>query len=200
MGRIVHGNKNFGYAPINVVESGGVKTYSFGTPVMLPGMVSMEVELDSEAQNIYADDRSYCVIRGAKVRTATGTFRYITSAYAQYLGYKLNTNGMLSDTGTHANHCIFFETEEYDDEAGIETRTLHYLYKANGGEPSRSSETDEDDVSAEEIEVEYNCSESDFVVDDDGKSVSYAYITRTEENKDDYDAFTSSVILPTTAF
>lgn len=200
MGRIVHGNKSFGYAPIIVTESGGVKSYSFGAPVMLPGMVSMEVELDSDAQIIYADDRSYCTIRGAKVRTATATVRYVSAAYAQLLGFKQTDNGMLVDTGTHDNHCIFFETEEYDDEMGEKTRTLHYLYKANGGEPSRSSETDEDDVNAAEIEIEYKCSESDFVTDDDGEFVSYGYITRTESNKDDYDNFTSAVILPTTEF
>lgn len=196
MGRIIHGNKSFGYADIITTESGGVTTKSFGVPVMLPGMVSMEVELDSEAQNIYADDRSYCTIRGAKIRTATGAFRYIPAAYAAFLGYKQNASGMLTDTGLHKDHVIFFETEEYDDEQNIETRTLHYLYKANGGEPSRSSETDEDEVTAEEVEVEYNCTESDFVVDDDGKAVSYGYITRTEENKAVYDTFKTTVLLP----
>lgn len=198
MGRIVHGNKNFGYAPINSSTSGGETTYEFGAPVMLPGMVSMEVELDSEAQNIYADNRSYCTIRGAKIRTATATVRYVSQAYAQLLGFLQNSNGMMTDTGTHANHCIFFETEEYDDEQNVQTRTLHYLYKANGGEPSRSSETDEDDVSAEEIEIEYNCTESELALDDNGDAVSYGYITRTEENKALYDSFTTRVILPTT--
>lgn len=199
MGRIVHGNKNFGYAPIIATENNGVTTYSFGTPVMLPGMVSMEVELDSDAQNIYADDRSYCTIRGAKVRTATATVRYVSAAYAQLLGYIQNANGMLTDTGTHANHCIFFETEEYDDEANEKTTTLHYLYQANGGEPSRSSETDEDDVSAEEIEIEYNCTASSIALDDNGEAVSYGYLTRTTANATLYDSFTSQVILPTTA-
>lgn len=199
MGRIIHGNKNFGYADIVSTESGGVVTYSFAAPVMLPGMVSMEVELDSDAQNIYADNRSYCTIRGAKVRTATATVRYVSAAYAQFLGYASNTNGMLTDTGVHKNHCIFFETEEYDDEQNIKTQTLHYLYKVNGGEPSRSSETDEDDVTAEEIEIEYNCTESDWVVDDNGNNVSYGYITRTDANASLYDSFKSAVILPTSA-
>ena len=89
MGRIIHGNKNFGYAPI--VSSEG--TFSFGTPVMLDGMVSSTIEVEQSDNKIYADDTTYCVVKGAKVRTAEVGLRYIDEAYAQYLGYYLNEDG-----------------------------------------------------------------------------------------------------------
>ncbi len=194
MGRIIHGNKNFGYAPI--LSNDGV--LSFGTPVMLPGMVSSTIEVEQEATNIYGDDKVYCVVNGAKVRTAEIVLRYINEEYAQYLGYKLNANGMLTDTGSFPNHCVFFETEEQDCDTGLSTRTLHYLYNVMASTPSKESATDEEEITAEEITVSYSANDSAFVVDDDGNHAQYGYITRTDENAEVYDNFINAVILPTT--
>lgn len=193
MGRIIHGNQNFGYATINV----GSDSTTFGTPVMLPGMVSMEIEVDQDTTTIYADNKSYCQLMGAKVRKATGSFRYISNAYAQLLGFYQNENGMMTDTGPHSNHCIFFETVEENCEDSSVTQTLHYLYNVKGGEPSFSSATDEDEVEAQEIEIEYTANDSSFVVDGQGKAVQYGYITRTAENATWYDTFTQAVLKPT---
>lgn len=192
MGKIIHGNKNFGFAPIT--ETGGV--YSFGTPVMIQGLVNATIEVEQEDTNIYADDKVFCRVKGAKVRTATVTFRNIPAAYAQYLGFVANDNGTYTDTGSFANHCIFFQTEEEDCETGLSTQTLHYLYNVQGSEPTQESTTDEDEVEAAEIEVEYSATDSPFVVDDNGKAVQYGYITRDETNKTLFDTFQSAVILP----
>ena len=194
MGRIVHGNKNFGYAPINIDEQGN---YSFGEPVMLAGMVSSSMEVEQEDTSVYADDKTYCMIKGAKARSLEVNLRYIPSEYAQYLGFKLNESGMLTDTGNFPNHCIFFESEEEDCDTGETTTTLHYLYNVKGGEPSKETATDEEQVEAQEITVSYNAMESAFVVDDDGEFVQYAYITRTDENATTYDTFKQAVLTPT---
>lgn len=192
MGRIIHGNKNFGYAPINVSGS----TYTFGIPVMLNGMVSSSMEIEQEDTSVYADDKTYCMIKGAKVRTCEVVFRYIPEAYAEYLGFKINENGVLTDTGNFPNHCIFFETEEEDCDTGESTTTLHYLYNVKGSEPSKETSTDEEEVSAQEITVSYSAMDSSFVQDDDGAYVQYAYITRTSENAATYDTFNTAVLLP----
>lgn len=194
MGTIIHGNKNFGFAPISV-DGGGV--YSFGTPVMIPGLVSVEIEVDQSTSSIYADDTVFCAVKGAKVRTATATFRNIPSAYAPYLGFVANANGFYTDTGEYPNHCIFFETTEENCDTGETTHTLHYLYNVKASEPSQSSTTDEEEVEAAEIEVEYSAQDSQFVEDDNGAIVQYGYITRTNTNENLYDTFESAVILPT---
>lgn len=193
MGTIIHGNKNFGFAPINT--SGN--TPAFGTPVMVSGLVSVECEVEQSTTSIYADNTVFCSVKGAKVRSATVTFRNIPSAYAAYLGFKAHDNGMYTDTGNFPNHCIFFETEEENCDTGLSTQTLHYLYNVQGSEPSQESDTDEDEVEAAEIEVEYTANDSTFVVDKDGKYLQYGYITRTAENATLYDTFRSAVILPT---
>ena len=56
MGKIVHGNRNFGYAPIIVSDN----SYSFGAPTMLSGMVSSTMEVEQSDTPIYADDKTYC--------------------------------------------------------------------------------------------------------------------------------------------
>lgn len=195
MGKIIHGNKNFGYVPIT--ESGGV--YSFGTPVMLRGLVSVTAEVEQEDSNIYADDTTYCVIKGAKVRTAEVNLRYISPAYAQFLGYKLNDNGSLTDTGIFPNHCIFFETEEEDCDTGEATTTLHYLYNVKASMPTLETSTDEESVEASELTINYTAMDSQIAVDDDNVAVQYMEVTRTESNRTVYDTFTSTVLLPTTA-
>lgn len=195
MGKIIHGNENFGYAPIVVSDN----NVSFGTPVMLPGMVSSTIEVEQDTNNIYADDTTYCKVKGAKVRTAEIGLRYIDKEYAQYLGYKLNNNGMLTDTGSFPNHCVFFETIEEDCESGISTRTLHYLYNVMASTPSVETSTDEEEVDAVELTVSYSASESSFVVDDSNNYVQYGYITRTDDNATTYDTFKQAVLLPTTA-
>ena len=193
MGKIVHGNKNFGYAPITINGN----TYSFGTPVMLEGLVGATIEVEQEDTNVYADDVKYCIIKGNKVRTANVQLRYIPSSYAQFMGYKLNANGSLTDTGAYPNHCIFFETEEEDCETGTNTRTLHYLYNVKASTPTIETATDEDTIEASTIEVAYGVNDSQFVVDDDGTLVQYCEITRTSANANVYDTFTSAVLLPT---
>ena len=191
---IIHGNKNFGYAPIT--NSGSP---AFGTPVMVPGLVNFTIEVEQESSNIYADDVVFCSVKGAKVRTATGTFRYIPAGYAELLGFKEMTNGGLTDTGIFPAHCIFFETTEEDCSTGTKTQTLHYLYSAVGSEPTFESNTDEDEVEAQEIEIEYNCGESAIAKDDEGVAVQYFKITKTEENAELYETFKTKVILPTDA-
>lgn len=193
MGRIIHGNKNFGYAPI---DSSGV-TPVFGDPVLLPGLVSATVEVEQDTSSIYADDDVYCSVKGAKVRTATVNLRHIPSSYAEYLGFIQEANGMLVDTGKFPNHAIFFETEEEDCDTGEKTTTLHYLYNVQGSEPTMESSTDEDEVEAAEIEVEYNAMTSSFVTDSNGDYLQYGYITKTTENEALYEQFKEKVILPT---
>lgn len=194
MGTIIHGNKNFGYAPI--VISGN--DYSFGTPVMLKGMTKASAELSEEQIGIPADDNpNYAVVNGAKVETLSASFRYIPETYSELLGFKKATNGMLCDTGVYPNHCVFFEEQIENTDNGTTTRKLHYFYQVKGSRPKLETTTDTETIEAREIEVAYKVQKSDFVVDEDGIEVQHCEITRTDANADLYDRFTQEVILPT---
>lgn len=194
MGKIVHGNENFGYAPILTDEYGNM---SFGNPTMLPGMVSSSMEVTENQTTIYGDDVSYCVVNGAKARTLDIVLRYIPSAYAEYLGFHINANGMITDTGTYPNHCVFFEQVEEDCATGSVTKTLWYVYNVKGSEPSRETQTDEEEISAQELTVSYTSTNSAFVQDDQNVFVQVGYVTRTDANANAYDSFKTQVLLPT---
>lgn len=193
MGTVVYGNESFGYAPINVAG----ESKSFGTPVMIPGLVSASADFAQDSNKIYADDRVWATLKGAKERNLTAGFRYIPSSYLRYLGFIEAENGGFSDSGVFENHCVFYETLEQDTDTGEETRTLHYFYNAKASQPSEESQTTEDTVEAQELEVEYDCTDSDFVFDSNGNEVGYFKITRTEKNASLYDTFKTTVILPT---
>ena len=194
MGQIIHGNKNFGFAPITSGD-----TPAFGTPVLIPGLVSMTIEVEQEDTNIYADNSVYCVAKGAKVRTATATVRNIPAAYLPFLGYLSQANGGYADTGVFPAHCIFFETGGENCETGTITRRLHFLYSCRASEPTQESTTDEEEVEAAELEINYSCTESDIATDSEGNKVQYFFIDRTEANARLFDSFTTAVILPTSA-
>lgn len=193
MGKIIHGNRNFGYVPI--VDNEGVK--SFGTPVMLPGLVSVDMSVSQDDTTIYADNVEWCVGKGAKVREITAAFRYIPSAYLSYLGFKAMDNGGFTDTGIFPNHAIFFETGGEDCDTGETARKLHFIYSVKASEPSQESSTDEESIEAQELEVEYTAQTSDIAVDSDNEGVQYFFIERTAENAKLYDSFTTAIITPT---
>lgn len=195
MGKVIYGNENLGYAPI--INNDGV--YSFGTPVMLKGMVSSSAEIEDSDQVVYADNEAYCTLSGNKVTNLTNVLKYIPESYSLYLGFKQESNGMLVDTGKKPEHCIFFESTEYDCETGEETKTLHYFYNVKAKQPNESTNTTGEEIESVDLSVEYTAKRSKFVLDSEGKRVSYGKITRTEANKSLYDSFTENVILPTSS-
>ena len=71
------------------------------------------------------------------------------------------------------------------------------MYNVKASEPNVESQTDEEDVEAQELEVSYNAQTSDFVRDIDGEGVQYFFIERTDENASLYDSFVNAIIMPT---
>lgn len=192
--KIIYGNDNFGYALIDSSE----ETLKFSAPVLMPGMKSSTIEVEENSTKIHADNTTFAIITGEKVRTCEATVTYIPeSYYTNCLGYKANTNGMLTDTGTKKPHCFFFTTNELNAVTGEETQTLHYVYDVTAKEPNLETSTVEDEIEAADLVISYESKRSDFVKDTDGKLVGYARITRTEENKAWFDTFKTKVLLPT---
>lgn len=192
--KIIYGNDNFGYALIDL--SGDVPR--FGAPHMLLGMKSSKIEVEESSIKVTADNTTFAVLSGAKVRTAEATLVYLPEQYyIDCLGYKTNKNGMVTDTGKKKSHCFFFTSTEYDVSTDEETQTLHYIYDVTASEPALETATVEDEPEAVELTISYESKKSDFVKDDDGKLVGYSRITRTESNKALFDTFKTKVLLPT---
>lgn len=192
--KIIYGNDNFGYALIDTSE----ETPKFSAPVMLPGMISSKIEVEESSTKIAADNTTFAIIAGAKVRSAEAAVTYIpVQYYTECLGYIENASGMITDTGKKKAHCFFFTSTEMDEVTGEETQTLHYIYDVTASEPALETSTVEDEVEAAELTITYESKKSDFVKDDEGKLVGYGRITRTEQNKTWFDTFKTKVLLPT---
>lgn len=192
--KIIYGNDNFGYALIDTSE----ETPKFSAPVMLPGMISSKIEVEESSTKIAADNTTFAIIAGAKVRNAEATVTYIPEQYyTECLGYVENANGMITDTGKKKAHCFFFTSTEMDAVTGEETQTLHYIYDVTASEPALETSTTEDEVEAAELTITYESKKSDFVKDDEDKLVGYGRLTRTEQNKTWFDTFKTKVLLPT---
>lgn len=193
MGEIVYGSSNFHYAKITR-ENDVVK---FDKPIPIEGMKGFSMEVEQSNKKVFADNVVKCVIPGGKTRSATASFLKISQDYAEVIGYKRNSNGMITDTGTRDAHAIMFEEDIYSCETKEVTKRLHILYHVTAGEPSIESSTIEDDeIEEQTIEFEYEAIASSIAKDDDGKSVQYAYFDRTLENIELYDQWTQRVLLP----
>lgn len=192
--KIIYGNDNFGYALIDTSE----ETPKFSAPVMLPGMISSKIEVEESSTKIAADNTTFAIIAGAKVRSAEAAVTYIpVQYYTECLGYIENASGMITDTGKKKAHCFFFTSTEMDAVTGEETQTLHYIYDVTASEPALETSTVEDEVEAAELTITYESKKSDFVKDDEDKLVGYGRLTRTEQNKTWFDTFKTKVLLPT---
>lgn len=194
MKTIIHGTRNFGYA---MIDNSGEEA-KFSKPVFLPGITGMNIEVEEKSTPVYADNETFAVLQGAKIRTAEASVLYIPEVYADAcLGMKKHANGMLTDTGEKLTHCIFFESTETDGDTGEETPTLHYLYAGIASEPKIELTTDGEEVAAGQLAIPYACKESAIALDKDGTKVQYARVTRTDANAVLYDTFKEKVLLPT---
>lgn len=65
MSKVRFGLKNVHYAVLSETESGGVISYSWGTPVAVPGAVSLALDESGDVNNFYADNMVYFSSKGA---------------------------------------------------------------------------------------------------------------------------------------
>lgn len=191
-GRIIHGTDKIGYAFLNFTGENPV----FENPVINEGAKSISIEVEESSKAVKADNKTYAIVAGAKVKTAEMVLLQLNEEYYQRaLGYKEHPNGMSTDTGGKEYHCIFFRTFEEDDQ-GV-TPVLHYLYKVKAKEPSIEYKTDEDEIEPAELTVPLTCAASEIAKDKDGVEVQYGFIKRTQKNAKLFDIFEEAIILPT---
>lgn len=193
--KVIYGNEGFGYAEIDT----STEVLKFKPPVFIPGIVSTNMELEEKSTNVTADNSVFAVIPGTKNRKAEIGFRFIPAKYAELaLGYKTSENGMLIDTNTKKQHCIFWLTKELDAVTNAETETLHYLYNVMASETSvETTTTGEDEVEALELVLSYSAAQSSFVKDAQGKFCTYGKITKNSANESLFNSYKNKVLLPT---
>ena len=134
---------NVHYALITVSEEGEV---TFGTPVAMPGAVSLSLEPNGEPSNFYADGYAYYTISNNMGYDGDLELAMVPESFrTDVLNESLDTNQVLVENANveTANFALLFEFD------GDVKKIRHVLYNCSAARPNIESSTNE-----EEIEVQ----------------------------------------------
>ena len=134
---------NVHYALITVDEDGDV---TFGTPVAMPGAVSLSLEPNGEPSNFYADGYAYYTISNNMGYEGDRELAMVPESFrTDVLKESLDDNSVLVESANveTANFALLFEFD------GDVKKIRHVLYNCSAARPNIESATNE-----EEIEVQ----------------------------------------------
>ena len=134
---------NVHYALITVDDDGEV---TFGTPVAMPGAVSLSLEPNGEPSNFYADGYAYYTISNNMGYEGDLELAMVSESFrTDVLKESLDDNSVLVESANveTANFALLFEFD------GDVKKIRHVLYNCSAARPNIESATNE-----EEIEVQ----------------------------------------------
>ena len=134
---------NVHYALITVDEDGDI---TFGTPVAMPGAVSLSLEPNGEPSNFYADGYAYYTISNNLGYEGDLELAMVPESFrTDVLKESLDDNSVLVESANveTANFALLFEFD------GDVKKIRHVLYNCSAARPNIESTTNE-----EEIEVQ----------------------------------------------
>ncbi len=130
--------KNAHYALLNIDEEG---TVSYGTPVSLPGAVSLSLDANGEPENFYADGVAYYVINNNMGYDGDLELALIPESFrTDVLKETLDDKGVLVENSEVelASFALLFEFD------GDQKHIRHVLYNCSASRPKIEGKTNED--------------------------------------------------------
>lgn len=141
--KIKYGVKNVHYAVATLDENNAA---TFGTPVSLPGAVSLTLDQEGESNNFYADNRVYFTAFGNDGYTGSLELALIPDSFrTDVLGEVLDNKGVLveNQNAETVHFALMFQFE------GDEHATRHVFYNCVASRPSVTGNTKEATISPE---------------------------------------------------
>jgi phi13 family phage major tail protein len=132
--KVKYGLKNCYYA-LATIGSDGTATY--GSPVRLPGAVSLTMDPAGEQTNFYADDSVYFSVGGANGYTGTLEIAMIPDAFRESCLGETKQDGVYIETGVGSSQSFALLFEFQSDENAIK----HVLYNVTASRPSITGQT-----------------------------------------------------------
>lgn len=120
----------------------------FGTPVPMPGSVSISLDANGEPENFYADGVAYYVINNNMGYDGDLELALIPESFrTSVLGESLDSNGVLIENSNTelASFALLFEFD------GDQKHIRHVLYNCSASRPGIEGKTNED---AKEVQTE----------------------------------------------
>ena len=130
--------KNAHYAMLSVSEEGEV---SYGTPVPMPGSVSISLDANGEPENFYADGVAYYVINNNMGYDGDLELAMIPESFrTDALGENLDDKGVLIENAEVelSSFALLFEFD------GDQRHIRHVLYNCSASRPGIEGKTNEE--------------------------------------------------------
>lgn len=156
MGRIRYGLSNLYYATITTAS--GVEKY--GTPVKLPGAVSMSLDAQGEETNVHADNGIW--FTHVSNNGYSGSLEFQDTADADtflqtVMGWaKDETSGIVTESVTD-KPVEFALLGQFELAGGTETGKRFCMYRCVASRPSVAGDTKEDSIAASTNNINLTC-------------------------------------------
>ena len=135
MSKVKFGLKNVHYAMATIAQDG---TATYGTPVRIPGAVSLSMEASGENTPFYADDSVYFTAPGATGYTGDLSIALIPDSFRKdALGEDDSVEGILIETSDSSPKPFALLFEFTTDEKAQK----HVLYNCTAKRPAIASQT-----------------------------------------------------------
>ncbi len=137
--------KNAHYALLTIAEDG---TFSFGTPVAMPGSVSIALDANGEPENFYADGVAYYVINNNMGYEGDLELAMIPESFrTDILKEEMDSKGVLIENSEVelASFALLFEFD------GDQKHIRHVMYNCSASRPGIEGKTNED---SKEVQTE----------------------------------------------
>lgn len=186
--RAIYNIKKVQLSPITSLSAGNVPTY--GTPLPLPGTVSLNMESESSADTIYADGIGYLSILGAA--SASGTlenFHITEDILKSIFNYVEDQNGNLLETDkTPKEFGMQFACDTDDGEEVYFT-----YYRCTSTMPNLNVQTSEASptINPQSLSITANP-----ITTADGTNVMRSFATKGDSN---YATYFNAIVVPTIA-